>query len=86
MADDLPIPTELARWMARIETKLDTVIAGHDDHEKRLRALEAQATASNDHGSRLSALESVRWPVPTISALIAAGGLITAILIAIFKH
>lgn len=86
MADDLPIPTELARWMARIETKLDTVISGHDDHEKRLRALESQATESKDHGTRLTALESVRWPLPTLSALISGGALITAILVAILKH
>lgn len=50
--------------MARIETKLDTVISGHDDHEKRIRALEAN-----------------RWPLPTITTLLA----VAALLVAIFK-
>lgn len=79
MADDLPIPTELARWMARIETKLDTVISGHDDHEKRMRALESQATEQRDHEARLAALESNRWPMQSISTLISAIAMIAAI-------
>jgi hypothetical protein len=84
MADE--IPTELAKWMARIETKLDTVLVGHDDHEKRIRALETSATEAKDHGPRITALESGRWPLHTITVLLSAAGLIAAILLAILKH
>lgn len=36
------LPTELVRWMSRIETKLDGAISGQGDHELRLRVLEAK--------------------------------------------
>lgn len=36
VADETP-----PSWAVRIETKLDMVITAKDDHEKRLRALEA---------------------------------------------
>ncbi|HEY9482533.1 MAG TPA: hypothetical protein VIR00_06185 [Micromonosporaceae bacterium] len=69
----------VAVTLARIEAKLDAVISGHEDHEKRLRALEVSATASGDHGARLTALEANRWPLPALGAVIAIAALIVAI-------
>ena len=31
---------QVATALTRIETKLDTVLTGHEDHEKRIRSLE----------------------------------------------
>lgn len=37
----VPLPTALVQFMARVETKLDAALTGQEDHEKRIRALEA---------------------------------------------
>jgi hypothetical protein len=66
-----PLPTVLVQFMTRIETKLDQMISGHDDHEKRLRALEAQRVPPS----------VITNAVAIVGVLIALG----AVLVAVFK-
>lgn len=43
------IPTEdaaLASFLTRVETKLDTVLTSHTDHEARIRILEERRTVA----------------------------------------
>lgn len=57
--------------LARMEGKLDHALAGYTDHEARIRELESHGT--KDHGGRLATLERARWPLPSVSILIALG-------------
>jgi hypothetical protein len=70
--------------------KVDTLIAHNettrirvDDHEARLRTVEAKSSAAADaavdHTPRIASLERLRWPVPSIVALISLAALIVAI-------
>lgn len=45
----------LAATLARLETKLDTALAGHADHEGRIRALEARVWQAVGAASFISA-------------------------------
>lgn len=67
--------------LARIETKLDTALRDVEDHETRLRALEA--IVPKDHEARLRKLERALWL--SAGAAAAAGGGIGATASALFK-
>jgi hypothetical protein len=51
----MPEAETLAATLARLETKLDTALAGHTDHETRLRALEARVWQAVGASSIVSA-------------------------------
>jgi hypothetical protein len=51
----MPESETLAATLARLETKLDTSLAGHTDHESRIRALEARVWQAVGAASILSA-------------------------------
>ncbi|MGO4747830.1 hypothetical protein AB4212_04195 [Streptomyces sp. 2MCAF27] len=67
----------LSRKVDQIDTKLDHFLNETreikddlDDHEKRLRALETGETERQRRAAaRLDALESGRWPLPTLGVL-----------------
>jgi hypothetical protein len=65
--------------VARIEGKLDRLLAASDDHETRIRVLESHGTARHD--ARLGSLEQWRWTVVGVAlgAGAAAGGLASTI-------
>jgi hypothetical protein len=63
---------EMGAQLAVISEQLKDI----PDHEHRIRLLEQAAAAVvqvPDHETRLRILERARWPVPTISAVSAAG-------------
>ncbi|MGW7281658.1 hypothetical protein ACWGIV_25845 [Streptomyces sp. NPDC054844] len=62
--------------LARIEGKLDHVIAQSGDHEHRIRALETQASASTDHEPRIKILEARSWPLPSLAILLSVAAVI----------
>lgn len=49
---------------------MTTLVAGHADHETRLRTLESFAT--NDHADRLNSLERWRYALPTTAFILAS--------------
>ncbi|WP_259478883.1 hypothetical protein [Herbiconiux moechotypicola] len=65
-----------------MEGKLDTVLTQQQDHEKRIRELEARPSASPDHETRLRAVEtkSTVSPRGLWTAIVGAGALIVAVL------
>lgn len=73
---------ETSLLLVRIETKLDLALRQQEDHERRLRALEAQGTAS--HEERLTTLERWRYALPT-AAVLSAGSIITAVATAVVR-
>lgn len=66
--------------LAVINVKLDLLLAGKDDHEDRLRALEANTATSDDIvqiSARTTALEQWKWVA--VGAALAGGGVSTAV-------
>lgn len=47
--------------VTRIETKLDTLIGGHEDHEARIRTLEGIPNTTKDHETRIRKLERLMY-------------------------
>lgn len=81
---DLGLSTKQA--VDRLESRVGGVvdeIGEHDerldDHEERLRLLEARRDMSTDHESRLRSLEAGRWPLTTIGVLVAGLALVATI-------
>jgi hypothetical protein len=71
------LPEEVpAVTLARIEGKLDHVIAQGNDHEGRIRVLEAFAQGASDHESRLKVVESRQWPVPSVALVLSLAAVI----------
>ena len=48
---------DIAILMARMETKLDTVLSGLNDHETRLRIAEAAAVAHSTHDPEIDKMQ-----------------------------
>ncbi|RSS59587.1 hypothetical protein [Streptomyces sp. WAC01280] len=55
----------MAEGFARVDGALALLVQRHDQTDRQLA----------DHETRLDALERGRWPLPSIAALVAAGGL-----------
>lgn len=60
--------------LARIEVKLDIVLSRYEDHEIRLRRLESHGT--DDHDSRITALERWKYALPASVLATALSGAI----------
>lgn len=83
----------LGRKVDQIDGKLDRILdETHEikgdlsDHETRLRALELGETPRQVRDEvRLAALETRRWPLPTIGAVTGVAGVATAV-VALFQR
>jgi hypothetical protein len=82
-----PSVMDLVIMMTRLESKMDNVRESqaaqntiHTDHEQRLRMIEQFVSQGNDHESRIKSLESGRWPLPSLAALISLAAIIVALI------
>lgn len=75
------IVKEIYDAVLRLTGKMETLISQHDeqradikDHENRIRLIEANLP--KDHEPRIRQLESGRWPLPTLSVMVAVAALV----------
>ena len=62
---------DIYRTLLEMSAKLDVAMRRIDDHDSDMK----------DHEARLRALEKARWPLPTISALIACASFALALVV-----
>jgi hypothetical protein len=84
---DGPSVMDLVIMMTRLESKMDNVRESqaaqntiHTDHEQRLRMIENFVSQGNDHEARIKSLETNRWPLPSLAALISIAAVIIAVI------
>jgi len=63
--------------------RMDQIIA---EHETDLRPLVGAADRLTDHEARLRTLERGRWPLASVTVLVALGALAVSILVALYGH
>ncbi|MFF4911323.1 hypothetical protein ACFY2T_41395 [Streptomyces sp. NPDC001260] len=77
----------VSRLVSRVDGKLDGILADNreikgdvSDHEARLRALELGETPRQQRDeARIASLESGRWPLPALGALMGLAGVATGV-------
>jgi hypothetical protein len=82
---------DIYKQMVQLTTRVDTALARADqadriiaEHEAELRPLASAATQLTDHEGRLRALERGRWPIASLTLVIALAGLGVAVAVALW--
>jgi hypothetical protein len=81
---------DIYRQMVTLTSRVDTSLARQDqadrsiaEHEADLRLLAGAPAQLVDHESRLRAVERGRWPVTSLTVLIALAGLAVSVAVAL---
>lgn len=76
-----------------LRERVDAALAKQDrveqilsEHDAELRPLAGAAERLTDHEARLRTLERGRWPMASLTVLVALGSLIVAIVVAVYRH
>ena len=72
-------PDNLGIVLARMDIKLDHLLADSGDHEVRLRKLEERPIGEPDHERRLRKLEERRWPLPVLATVVSGVSLASSV-------
>lgn len=82
---------DIYRQLVGLTARVDTALAKQDrteqilsEHEAELRPLAGAATQLADHESRLRVMERGRWPLASVTVLLALSSLAVAILVALY--
>jgi hypothetical protein len=82
-----PNVMDLVVMLTRLEVKMDSLRETqaaqqgvHSDHEQRLRLIEQFVSGGTDHETRIKSLETGRWPLPSLAALISIAAIIVALI------
>ena len=82
---------DIYKQLVTLTTRVDTSLAHQEqadrilaEHEADLRPLSGAATQLVDHESRLRAIERSRWPLTSVTILIALASLAVAVSVALF--
>jgi hypothetical protein len=77
---------DIYKLVVGVGARLDTVLSKHErveqivaEHDAELRPLAGAAERLVDHEGRLRSLERARWPLPSITILIALGSAAVAL-------
>jgi hypothetical protein len=83
---------DIYRQLVALATQVGTALSRHErteqvvaEHDAQLRPLTGAAERLTDHEARLRQLERGRWPVTSLTVLLALGSLIVAA-VALFGH
>lgn len=84
---------DIYKQMVELATRVDASLARQDqadriiaEHEADLRPLAGAAQQINDHEARLRAIERSRWPITSVTVLIALASLAVAVAVALTRH
>jgi hypothetical protein len=72
---------EIYDQVVAVGKSVDKLVERHADVVQDVQDIKAVTAAHHaDHENRLRALERARWPLPTLAALVGAGGLVVALI------
>jgi hypothetical protein len=84
---------DIYKQMVTLTTRVDTSLTRQDradqiiaEHEADLRPLSNAAQQLADHEARLRSIERGRWPLTSITILIALASLAVAVAVALTRH